>query len=259
MRRVLTLTLVLYLSVGTQFGYAQWAVHDAPSFARDAAQWIEEAIQWATSIGNQVKEIEATYNVIYQEIEQYKLMILNLERLPEQFNVFDVVTSLGNQITGLFKGATMVSYNLGQVVSQFDAMYERIGTLATPAEVFTLRQKWLAGRNEASKVTVQVTAIQSNLSELYQRLCSLLTAAQQSRGNLEIQQVQSQQLGLVQHTLSTQAAMAATHARLIAQQQAEDAALERVKMEAWEGAIKQIDHSGYTPQVRPPSFGFQQR
>lgn len=246
----LSLCLVLTWHTGAA---AQWAVHDAPAFARDAAQWVEEAAQWAHSIASEVKQVEAQYNIIIRQIEQTETMIRNLQRIPEGLNFLEVITVMGNKVTALLNGATIMSYDVERVVGQFDSLYQQVGVLSNPQEVLAWRQRLLNGRMEASQVTVQVTAIKAQLTELYTRICALLSGSWTAQGNLDIQQIQAQQNGFIQHTLETIAAMQAAHARNTAQYQAEQAALERVQLQAIQGAMGSAAPLG-TPQGTLPRF-----
>jgi hypothetical protein len=105
-------------------------------------------------------------------------------------------------------------------------------------------------------MTVQVTAIKANLTELYSRMCALLDGAYISQGNLDINQVQAMQLGLIQHTLESQATMQAAQARNTAQSQAEDAALERVRLQAIESAMRDATPATFTPHGHLPRVGW---
>jgi conjugal transfer/entry exclusion protein len=251
-KRMLVLSLCLLL-LQSHFATAQWSVFDEPAALQRATLWIEEAAQWAESISRQVEQIEATYNVILQQVKQYETMVQNLQRIPEGLNFVEVVSTWGSQLARLFGSTTMIGYNLDQVMAQFTALYEDVGTLSTPADVFTLRQRLLSGRMEASAMTVSVTSLQGNLSELYGRICALLGGSITVAGNLDIQQIQAQQNGLMQQQLQAIAAMQATHARNTAQGQAEQAVLERVQLQAIQGAMGSAAPLG-EPQGTLPRF-----
>jgi hypothetical protein len=244
------LVLVLLLG-GAGVTSAQWAVEDLGAVAQRAALWIEEALQWAESLSRQAQEIEATYNIIVQQVRHYELMLRDFQRIPDVLNFVEIVTTWGGQLAGLFNQATMMGYNLSNVRAQFTALYENLGTLSTPAEVFTLRERLLSGRMEASQMTVQVTAIQGNLSELYGRICALLAGSITAAGNLEIQQIQAQQNGLLHQQMQAITAIQATHARNTAQHEAEEASMERLRLMATQGAMRD-DTPAFTPQGKLP-------
>jgi hypothetical protein len=191
--------------------------------------------------------------VIVNQIKQYETMVQNLQRIPEGVNILQVVAQWGNQITGLLGTARIITYNLDNVMTQFTALYQDLGVLQTSADIVSVRNRLLSGRMEASQTTVQVTAIQANLTDLYSRMCALLDAAYTAHGNLDIQQIQAMQLGLVQHTLESSAAMQATHARNTAQYHAEQVAIERMQLQALQGAHGSIPEFT-TPQGKLPRF-----
>jgi P-type conjugative transfer protein TrbJ len=252
MQTRLWLALVLLLGV-TPAAQAQWSVIDEAAGLQRTLIWAEEAVQWAESLANQVKEIEATYNVIYRQIEQYETMIRNLQRLPEGLNFTEVVNQWASTLAGLLGNANIVSYDLNVVLSQFDALYRNVGSLQAGRDVLAVRQRLLTGRMQASQITVQVTAIQGNLVDLYSRICALLSGSFLAQGNLDIQQVQAQQNGLIQHTLQTMATMQATHARNTAQYYAEQATLEQLQLQAIQGAMGSAAPLG-EPQGALPKF-----
>jgi hypothetical protein len=125
--------------------------------------------------------------------------------------------------------------------------------MGTAQDVFTLRTRLLSARTEASAMTVQVTAIQSQMTEMYSRMCALLQGAYTAEGALNIEQVQAMQLGIIQHTQEAQAVIQATHARNTAQAQAEQAAIERLQLQAIDGAMGSAAPLG-EPQGKLPNF-----
>jgi hypothetical protein len=255
MHRALVLSLCLVL-LSAPLSQAQWSVYDAPASVQRSALWVEEAIQWAASLANQAKEIEATYNVILQEIKQYELMIVNLKRMPEGLNVVEAVTLWSQALTGLLSNATMLSYNITSVAGQFTELYVNLGQMGSVQDVFTLRTRLLGARTEASAMTVQVTAIQSQMTEMYARMCALLQGAYTAEGNLNIEQVQAMELGIIQHTQEAQALIQATHARVTAQREAEQAVMERLELQAIQGAMRDTTPTTFTPQGQLPRKGW---
>ena len=216
---------------------AQWAVEDAAALAQRTGIWIQEAAQWGQSLKNQVDSITNEYNIILQQIAQYETMVKNLQRIPQGLNFFDIIQYYGNQVNGLLGNANMLSFNLDQSVRQFDSLYNQVAPLTSAEGVLALRTKLLNGRMEASGMSVQVTSIKQNLMDLYTRICALLTGSTQAQGNLDHQQVIAQQNGLMQQTMATMATMQAVNARLFAQGVAENVALERLSLEAIQGAM----------------------
>jgi conjugal transfer/entry exclusion protein len=248
MHRILLWPVLLTLPY-VPLAQAQWAVVDVAAIA----QSLENTVQTAAVVANTAQSVQNEYNIIVQQIEQYKTMVKNLQRLPEGLNVLDAVRGWSNQITGLLGNANIISYNLDQVGAQFDRLYQQIGTLQNPADVLALRQRLLGARLEASQMTVQVTAIKANLTELYSRMCALLDGAYTSQGNLDIQQVQAMQLGLIQHTMESQATMQAAQARNTAQYQAEQVTIERIQIQSIQGAMGAAAPLG-EPQGKLPRF-----
>jgi P-type conjugative transfer protein TrbJ len=255
MRRILTVSFVMLL-LTSQPSWAQWAVEDAAALAQRTGIWLAEEAKWIESIAEQVREVEATYNVIIQQVKQYETMVQNLQRIPEGLNFVEVVSTWGTQLSRLFSSATMIGYHIDQVMTQFTELYENLGTLGTPADVIALRQRLLSGRMEASAMTVSVTSLQGNLSELYGRICALLGGSITVAGNLDIQQIQAQQNGLMQQQLQAIAAMHATHARNTAQAQAEQVTIERLQLQAIQGAMRDDTPTTFTPQGKLPRVGW---
>jgi hypothetical protein len=82
-------------------------------------------------------------------------------------------------------------------------------------------------------------------------LSSIISTGCGDQKNLQpvnIQQIQAMQNGLIQHTLESMATMQATHARNTAQYQAEQAALERLQLQAIQGAMGSATPPPFTPQ-----------
>jgi hypothetical protein len=250
MTRILVISLCV-LVLSAPYASAQWIVEDPAAIAQRAAIWAQEAAQWIESIANQAREIQATYNVIRQQILLFNQIAQDFQRLPDALNFTTDLLAFAGQVTGLLDSASMVGYDLDRVIGQFDSLYQQLGILQTHGDVFTLRHRLLAGRMEASAMTVKMTAIKTNLVELYTRICSLLSGSVIAHGNLDSAQIAAQQAGLMQHTLETMAAMQATHARNTAQGQAEQAVIERLQLQAIEGAMRDTTPE-FTPQGHLP-------
>src|SRR5262245_11409334 len=125
MRRIAILSLCL----GVWFGFdhqgseAQWLVEDAAALAQRTGIWAQEAAQWAQSLGNQVKEIQAQYNIILNQIKQVEWMVQQSQRIPAGMNILNDITLWSNQLTGLLGNANIISYNMTNVVGEFDHLY----------------------------------------------------------------------------------------------------------------------------------------
>lgn len=250
MRRILMSSLLSVLIVAP-VAQAQWAVIDVAGIA----QALETTVQTAAVVANTAKEVEAQYNIILNQVKQVEWMIQQAQRIPEGLNLLDTVTLWSNQLTGLLGNANIVSYNIDTVMGQFNHLYAELGTLTNADDVLALRQRLLAGRMEASQMTVQVTAIKQHLTELYTRICALLSGSWTAHGALDSAQIAHQQNGLMQYTLETIATMQAAHARNTAQYQAEQAAIERLQLQAIEGAMRD-DTPAFTPQGKLPRFAW---
>lgn len=253
MQRVVCGCMLVLLLLAQRPAEGQIPVTDGAAAGQRLAIWIEEEFKWAQSLANQVKEIEATYNVIVQQVKQYETMVQNLKRLPEGWDLIQAITGWSTQLAGLLSTARMLGYNLSTVQGQFGTLYLQVGALGTAGDVLVLRHKLLDGRMEAAQMAATITAQQETLGQLATRMCSLLNAAETANGNLDMLQINALQNGLLQQTLEAQLAVQATHARQDAQQQAEDGALERVRMQAIQGAMGNAEPLG-EPQGALPKF-----
>jgi P-type conjugative transfer protein TrbJ len=234
---VLCVSLVLLSSSPTA---AQWAVHDAPAGLQRAALWVEEALQWA-------RAIEGTYNVIRRQIEQIELMVRNLQRLPLDLNVVDDLLRYGNHLTGMLDTAHAVSFQLDQATRQFDMLYRQADRLAS-GDTLTWRQQLLAARTDTAAVAVRVQSVRGHLLDIYNRIIALVHGAAFVQGNLDSQQLAAQQRGLALQQQQNLQALLATQARLQAQREAEDAALEQIRLQLIQQATAPPPASAYVPQ-----------
>jgi P-type conjugative transfer protein TrbJ len=226
---VVILTLCCAL-LSTRAASAQWAVEDLGAVGQRAAIWVEERLQWVDSIRKQVQQIEATYNLILGQAKQYEAMVRNLQRLPQGLGVIDTVLAYGNKLTGVLNQANMLGYDLDNATRQFAELYIDVGTIAT-GDLPAIRQRFLDARMQSSQVGVHMQSIKRHAEEIYQRLCRLLEASHQASGNLDAQQILHQQQALQLSTLQQMQALQATAARLQAQREAEDVALERIRIQ----------------------------
>lgn len=262
MRRVILLSVCGVLLSG-QVSDAQFvaAVHDAPAAAQRGVLWGQEALQWAQALNNQVlaykrqyDELVNGYNIIRMQISQYETMVKNLQRLPENLNVFSTVTAYGNTLTGLLSQANTLGYGLDNATRQFADLYGEGAQLAQ-GDLTAVRQKFLAARLQSSQLAVQVQSIQTQSASIFQRLCDLLNGVSQAQGNLDLHQLAAQQQALQLTTLQHIQALQATAARLQAQREAEDVALQRLKQRVQQEFLRPLPE--YTvEQGALPTWGW---
>jgi P-type conjugative transfer protein TrbJ len=210
---------------------AQWAVEDAGNLVQNtmtALNSVATAANTANSYIRQGEQLIAEYNMVRNQIEAYKTFITNLQRIPEGLNVFETVNAYGAKLTGLLGQTNALGYQLDDATRQFQELYGEADAVSQ-GDLRRVQQKFLSARMQASGVAVQVQSIQTNVSDLFGRLCSLLSGVDQAQGNLDSQQLAAQQQALQTTTLQQMQVLQATAYRLQAQRQAEDVALERLR------------------------------
>jgi predicted glycosyl hydrolase (DUF1957 family) len=127
----------------------------------------------------------------------------------------------------------MLSYDLTQATSQFDALYTQLSLTASPADLLAQRRQMLTARLQASRMAVQMQSIRTNVTDIYNRLCALLDGSWRASGNLDSAQLAAQQQALLTHSQQMAQAMLATSQRLEAQRQAEDVVLQQAAIQAY--------------------------
>ncbi len=221
-----SMLVLLCLLVHGQGAFAQWAVVDAGDIAQNTITAVNSA-KIAIDTGQQVIN---TYNVILNQIKQIENQVKNLQRLPQGLNFVQDISLFGSKVTGLLGQANTVSFELDQATKQFDTLYRQAATVASTGDILALRQQMLGARMEASSMAVQMQSVRQNLTDVYTRLCNLLSGSWGASGNLDSQQIAAQQQALVLSTLQNTQALHATAARLEAQRQAEEVVLEQLRL-----------------------------
>ena len=229
------LTLALLLGTASHSA-AQIPVTDGGNLAQNvitAANAVLTAANTAKIYVLQGEQLINEFNLIRDQIVQIEHMVTNLQRIPEGLNYVDTILAYGNKLTGLMSQANAISYELDSATKQFQTLYADADTLAS-GDLALVRQRFLNARMQASGVAVQVQSVQTNVSDVFARLCSLLDGSWRAKGNLDSHQLAAQQQALQLTTLQHIQALQATAYRLQAQREAEEAALERLRMKVME-------------------------
>lgn len=250
-RQVLSLLASCGLLALTPPAEAQWPVTDAAALTQRTVIWIQEAARWVQSLSNQAQQIEQTYNVIVNQVRQIENQVKNLQRLPKGLNFMDDIRLYSGQITGILSTANALSFQLDQATKDFERLYKDTQTLLSPQQLLQTRQQMLAGRREMAGMAVQVQSIQTNMTDVYTRLCNLLSGSFAAIGNLDSQQIAAQQRGLQAYQTQQTQAMAATIQRLEAMHQAEEVWLEQQRLLALQGAMGRVETT-VAPQGKLP-------
>lgn len=248
MKALTMLGLLMLLWLGR--AHAQWAVADAANLVQTTLT----ALSTAASYVRQGEQVINEYNLIRNQIVQIEHEVTNLQRLPEGLNMLETIGAYGNKVTGVLARANAVSYELDQATSDFEKLYMRTAAITTAQDIYTLRQQLLTAKLQASGMSVQMTAVRTNLSDVYTRVCNLLNGAWTAKGNLDSQQMAAQQQALLLHSQQMAQAMLATQGRLQAQQAAEDAVLEQMRLKMLQEATAPVapytDAKGKLPVYR---------
>jgi len=251
----MTIKQIAFLALVTlflrcQYASAQWSVIDASNLVQTTLT----AINTAASYARQGEQIINEYNVIRNQIVQIEHEVANLQRIPKGLNFLDDITLFGNKLNGLMGQANAVSFELDQATKDFDKLYKQAQAVATTGDIMTLRQQLLQARMQASGMSVQMTAVRTNLTDVSTRLCALLNGSWTASGNLDSQQITAQQQALLLHSQQAAQAMLATQARLAAQKEAEDVVLEQVRLKMLQDAVAPVapytDFRGKLPVYR---------
>jgi P-type conjugative transfer protein TrbJ len=219
---------------------AQWAVEDVAAIAQETITAVNTVAMYA----RQGEQIINEYNVIRNQIVQIEHEVTNLQRLPKGLNFLDDITLFGNKLNSLMGQANAVSFELEQATKDFDKLYRQAVTIATTGDIMTLRKQLLDARMQASGMSVHMTAVRTNLTDVSTRLCSLLNGSWTASGNLDSQQLAAQQQALLLHSQQAAQAMLATQARLAAQKEAEDVVLEQVRLHMLQDATAPVPGTG---------------
>lgn len=212
-----------------------------------AANSVTTAINVAAQYVRQGEQLINEYNMIRNQINQYETMVRNLARLPQGLNFLDTFNAYSAKLTGLLGQTNAISYDLNRATSEFQRLYNDADTLST-GDLRPLRERFLQQRMAASATAVQVQAVQANIGELFQKLCTLL--GYEASGNLDQAQLAAQHQALQTTTLQQIQALQATAARLEAQRQAEEVALARMKQRVQDKFVEPLpEYTGEAGQL----------
>jgi P-type conjugative transfer protein TrbJ len=257
MRHRILLLVPLSVVLTAALSWGQIPVTDAGLNAQGVIEIAQTALTAANTAAQYIRQGEQIvneYNMIRNQIIQIEHEVTNLQRIPQGLNFMDTISAYGNKINGLLGQANAVSYELDQATKDFDKLYRQAATVATAADVMTLRQQLLTARLQAAGMGVQMTAVRTNLSDVYTRVCALLNGSWTANGNLDSQQIAAQQQALLLHSQQAAQAMLATQARLQAQREAEEVVLEQVRLQMLHDAIAPVapytDAKGKLPVYR---------
>jgi P-type conjugative transfer protein TrbJ len=224
--------LTCTLGVSVAVVEAQWAVLDGSNLVQNtvtAFNSVATAANTANAYIRQGQQLINEYNIILRQISQLETMVKNLQRLPEGLNFFQTVQAYGSKLTSLLGQANALSYQLDQATKDFQKLYVEVDAVSQ-GDLRRVQKRFLDARMQASGVSVQVQSIQTNVGDMFTRLCSLLDGSWRAQGNLDSHQLAAQQQALQTTTLQQLQVLQATAYRLQAQRQAEDAALEKLRL-----------------------------
>lgn len=220
---------LLSLVLMTPCAWGQIPVTDAAAAAQRTIQLFNQGLAYV----RQGEQIVNEYNLIRNQIIQIGHEVTNLQRLPQGLNFMQDISLYGSKITGLLGQANAISFELDQSTKQFDDLYRHAHAITTPAGALELRQQMLQARLQTAGMAVQVQSVKSNLTDIYTRLCALLSGSVAAAGNLDSHQIAAQQQALQVHTQQLVLTMQATNARLVSQQQAEEIVLQQQNIQAY--------------------------
>jgi P-type conjugative transfer protein TrbJ len=230
-RVLLALTLLLTL---TRTSAGQIPVSDAAAAGQRVVQ-----------LARQAQQILNDYQMITNQMTSITHQVTNLQRLPS--SIVQDVLGIGNQLSGVLRQSQGVSFDLQSSLRQFDALTQMGTGAMTTAQTLALRQQWLAQRQDAARMSMQVTSIGSDLAQRFAQLCALLGQSLSLKGNLDAQQLSQQQQALSQTIALQSQQMQAVRDRLATQDAAEHQVLQRIQLEQMQRAHRDLDTS--TPYV----------
>jgi P-type conjugative transfer protein TrbJ len=204
---------------------AQFAVLDAGNLVQNTTTALSMLKQVQTS----AQQLIAEYNLVRNTITQIENQVKNLQRIPKGLSYIDDISLFGSRLSGLMATANGISFQLDQATRQFEHLYQQTATLTAP-NVFNLRQQMIQSRMETAGIAIQVQSVRTNLSDIYSRLCNLLSGSYGASGNLDSLQIAAQQQALLIHSQQIALTMQATQARMETQRQAEEMALQQMAL-----------------------------
>ena len=204
---------------------AQFPVTDAGNLVQNtisAFNSVKTAYNTAQSVINE-------YNIILNEIKMIENQVKNLTRMSPDLNFMQDISLFGSRLSGLMATANGVSFQLDQATKDFGRLYQQTAVLTGPG-ILTLRQNMLQSRMETAGIAIQVQSVRTNLSDIYNRLCNLLSGSYGATGNLDSLQIAAQQQALLIHSQQVALTMQAAQARMETQRQAEEMALQQMAL-----------------------------
>jgi conjugal transfer/entry exclusion protein len=183
--------------------------------------------------------IQKQKDQIIQMAQSLKNQATNLERLPG--SIQSAVMGSGNKLTGLLTAIGQVNNATSQATQQFDAVYARLAQSGTSADMIAARLSMLKARNSAIRTGVESSSIAQSVTDQFDKMRVLLSNAFTAKGNLDIQQIATQQQALLANIQLQQQVMEAAAARSLYEEKAEAVVLARMRLEMVQQATTYID------------------
>jgi hypothetical protein len=198
---------------------------------REYAAMLRQLQNEAQQIQNQITQIQHAASTVEQGARN--LLTLRVNNARDLFGLVD-------QLEGKLAQAQAMGYTTERAMAQAKDLYPRIMGVLPAAEQRVLALRWNEVQRDNALVAVRTQAMQTAQQQYQQKWHDLLEKAAVAQGNLEIQQVQAQQQGLIGTQLLSIEQQLATSARQASARDLRDAAQREMEQAAVSSAVEVI-------------------
>lgn len=155
---------------------------------KEYAAVLKQLANEATMIENQVRQIQYAYSTVQQGAQ-------NLLRLD--LNNASSVMGLINQLEGKLAQIDAIGYSAQGAIDNMTRLYPTISARLDADAQRVLALTWSQAQRDNAKIAMQVQAIRESKDTYNQRWTEVLNKAYAAQGSLQIEQANTQALGLV--------------------------------------------------------------
>jgi prefoldin subunit 5 len=227
--------------------------HDAASNAQRMIEfiWMQTAevrkmAEMIRTTMQLVEQVKGTYQMIEYALE-------NLKNMPHDGNIFNWLTSMESQISGILGHVQWIGFNLDRTTRDFEKLYGNVAALTTPQGRAERYRQMREARLEMTGIAMQTQSIRQTFTGIYERLTILLGISSIASGQKALQQLQMQQQALAQKQQQIGLSMQAVQARLVAMEQAEKIVRDMMEEEA-AAHLAQVWYGGTGKALLPAGF-----
>lgn len=253
MRRLLVLCCVVFLPTSAWAGGI--AVFDANQAMQQALIYKQQLAEYAKQLQQYQNEIAMLSN----QVKQIQHLATSVEHgarnlVTLRYSSVQDLLRLGQQLQQKLSQAEMIGYQVTRATTNAETLYPRVASLLTGPQLREYERTWAQAQREETQIGISMQSIYESQQQQMARITALTLAAEQARGNMQINQVQAQMAATGLYTQEDIRAQLATMGRLQAVEAGRTAVL-REATEAFEAQIAEHTIVGTAPKGRVLGLG----